>query len=143
MANAFVATGAKAFADGGINWLSDTIKAILADASFTPTYDSNGNINNAQFLSDVSSSQVGSPSTISGKTSTAGILGASDLSFSGVSGNTVVRIWVYKDTGTPSTSQLILAYDSASGLPLDPIGGIVTVAWDTGVTTGVAGVAQI
>lgn len=141
--NAFVDTGAKAFADGGINWLSDTIKAFLADASFTPTYDSAGNINNAQFLSDVSSSMVGAAVTLTGKTSTAGVISASNPSFPGVAGNTVVRLWVYKDTGSPSTSQLILAYDTAPGLPLDPIGGIVNVAWDTGVTTGVTGVAQI
>lgn len=143
MSNAFVDTGAKAFADGGINWLSDTIKAFLANATFTPTYDSAGNINNAQFLSDVSSSMVGSAVTLSGKTSNAGVIAATNLSFSAVAGATIVRIWVYKHTGTPSTSQLILAYDTGGGLPLAPDGGIVTVAWDTGVVTGVPGVAQI
>ncbi len=141
--NAFVDTGAAAFANGDIDWLVDTIKAFLADATFTPTYDALGNINNADFLSDVSSSMVGSAVTLASKTSTAGVIDAADLSFPAVSGNTIVRMWVYKHTGTPSTSQLILAYDTGAGFPLSPIGGIVQVAWDTGVITGVAGAAQI
>ncbi len=141
--NAFVDTGAQAFANGSINWGADTIKAFLADASFTPTYDSAGNINNCDFLSDVSSSMVGSAATLAGKTSAAGILSASNLTFAGLAGNTVVRLWVYKHTGVAGTSQLILAYDTGPGFPLAPNGGTVTVAWDTGVVTGVAGIAQI
>lgn len=135
MSNAFTQTGAKAFADKSINWVSDTIKAILLDASFVPTYDSATpypNINNASFLSDISSAQVGSAVTLAGKSDAAGVLVASDLVFPGVSGNVVVRVAVYLDTGTPATSTVILAYDTADGLPITPNGGNINFFWDSG-----------
>ncbi len=141
--NAFVDTGAQAIATAGLNWTGDTIKAFLADASFTPTYDAKGNINNADFLSDVSTSMVGSAVTLTGKSAPAGVLKADDVVFPAVAGNTVVRVWVYKHTGVAGTSQLILAYDSGDGFPVAPDGSDITLFWDTGVVTTVAGVAQI
>lgn len=130
--NAFVDKGAKAFADGSVDWLTDTIKAVLADATFTPTYDSAGNINNAQFLSTISSSVVGTAVTLAGKSSTAGVLVATDVVFPAVTGNTVVRVWLYKDTGVAGTSPLILAYDSGGGFPIVPNGGNINLFWDSG-----------
>lgn len=141
--NAFVDTGAEAYANGEINWSGDTINAALADASFTPTYDSRGNINNAQFFSDIAASIVGAPVTLAGKSAPAGILTASNPLFPLVSGATVVRIWVYKWTGTAGTSQLILAYDTGSGIPIVPDGTDIRLTWDTGIITGVPGVAQV
>jgi len=137
-------TGAAAFGNAGVAWLTDTIKAILADASFTPTYDAAGNVNNASFLSDVSSSQVGPAVALTGKTNVAGLLGATSVLFGSVTGNTVVRVWIYKDTGTAATSQLLFMSDTfSSGAPLVPGGGPVTLNFDPGTFTGVAGVAII
>lgn len=144
VSNAFVDTGAQAFANGGINWGADTMRAALASASFTPTYDALGNINNAQYYSDISASVVGTPVTLGGKSAPGGLLTASNPTFSGVGGAVpLVRVWIYKWTGVAATSQLMLAYDTGSGIPIQPSGGDITLKFDTGIVTGVAGVAQI
>ena len=39
---------------------------------------------------------------------------------------------IYKDTGTESTSPLIMYIDTATGLPVTPNGGDITVTWDNG-----------
>ncbi len=143
--NAYVDSGMTAFASGSINWGSDTIRAALMDATFTPTYDSATppNINNADFFSDISSAVVGSPVALSGKTQTAGLLVAANPTFSAVTGNTVVRVAVYKWTGVAGTSQLILMYDAAGTISVVPNGGNILLFWDTGIISAVAGVGQI
>lgn len=134
MSNAFFADGIKGFAEKSISWTVDTIKAALINSSFVPTYDTNNpqNINNASHWSDISANQVGSSVALSGRSDTAGILAASDITFTAVTGVTAVRVVVYQDTGTPATSLLILAFDSAGGLPVVPNGGDIAVHWDTG-----------
>jgi hypothetical protein len=39
---------------------------------------------------------------------------------------------IYKDTGTAATSPLIAYIDTATGLPVTPNGGDITVTWDNG-----------
>ena len=141
--NAMVKTGAEAIGNADVDWLVDTIRVALADASFTPTYDAKGNINNAQFFSTISASIVGTPQVLTGKTNVAGVLDADNPLFPAVTGNTVVRMWAYKWTGTAGTSQLILAYDTGQGFPVLPDGSDIEAFWDTGVLSGVAGLVQI
>lgn len=59
------------------------------------------------------------------------VLDASDVTFTGTSGDQCEGILVFQDTGTPTTSPLLFWWDSASGLPVT-LGGDVTVAWDNG-----------
>lgn len=49
--------------------------------------------------------------------------------FVAVSGATVEVLEFYKDTGTPSTSNMICWFDTATGLPLTPNGGDVNVTF--------------
>lgn len=49
--------------------------------------------------------------------------------FSAVTGATVESLVMFKDTGTPSTSNLICYWDTATGLPLTPNGGDVNVTF--------------
>lgn len=145
MANAFTDTGASAFGQGSIDWVSDTIRVALLDASFVPTYDTAQpqNITNADFFSDISSALVGLPVDLAGKALSAGTLQASDVTFPATSGNTVVRVAVYKWTGTAATSQVILMYDGNGTINIVPDGSDIVLHWDTGIITSVAGVAQI
>jgi hypothetical protein len=69
---------------------------------------------------------------LTGKTVTAGVADAVDVTFTAVSGATVEAIVLYADSGTEATSRLIAYIDTATGLPLTPNGGDVTVAWDNG-----------
>ena len=62
----------------------------------------------------------------------AGVADAADTTFTSVSGDTVEAIVLYKDTGDAATSPLIAYIDTATGLPLTPNGGDVTITWDNG-----------
>ena len=100
------------------------------------SYTSGGyvmNLDTVQYLSNVSSGVVSTSSALASKTSTLGVLDAADITFSAVaSGAACDVIIVYKDTGTGSTSPLILIITGATGLPVTPNGGDITVTWDNG-----------
>lgn len=127
MSNALYDKGREAFLTGSINMSSDTIKAALVD---TGTYTVN--LSSHQYYSSVSSAVVGTPATLANKTVAAGVFDADDVTYSSVSGNSVEAIVIYKDTGTASTSPLIAYIDTATGLPVTPNGGNITVTWDSG-----------
>lgn len=128
MANALYGLGRQAFLDGNISWTSATIKAILID---TGAYTVN--LTTHQYLSDISGyAIIGSAVTLASKTVTLGVADAADLTFTSVTGTSVEAIVIYKDTGTGSTSPLIAYIDTATGLPVTPNGGNITVTWDSG-----------
>lgn len=102
----------------------DTIKVALVD---TGTYTYNAA---HDFYDDVSAGVVGTPQTLASKTVTSGTFDAADVTFTSVSGASVEALVIYKDTGTASTSALIAYIDTvASGLPVTPNGGNITVTW--------------
>jgi hypothetical protein len=52
------------------------------------------------------------------------------VTFSSVSGDAADYLTVWKNSGTPATSPLIITWDSAStGLPVTPNGGDITATW--------------
>lgn len=81
---------------------------------------------------DVSASVIGTPQTLTSPTVASGVADAADVTYTSVSGASIEAIIIYKDTGTQSTSRLIAYIDSATGLPLTPNGGDITVQWDNG-----------
>jgi hypothetical protein len=128
MANSLYDKARKAFADGDIDLLNDTIKCVLIDAA-----DYAVDLANHDFLDDVpSGARVGTPQTLGTKSTTAGVFDAADVTFSSVSGDQCEAILIYKDTGTEGTSQLIAYIDSATGLPVTPNGGDIQIQWDNG-----------
>lgn len=124
MANALYDTGRDAFLTSGVNVGSDNIKAALVTAAYT------ANMSTDQFYSSVSANVVGTPVQLTSITHTAGVLKAANTTFTAVSGSQVTQIVIYKDTGTASTSQLIARIDTATGLPVTPNGGNITINWD-------------
>jgi len=127
MANALYGLGRDAFLNGNIDFSDDTIKMALVSDSYTPA------LNTHDFWNDVSANVVGTPQTLSGKTTALGVANCSDVTFSAVAGgSTVAYIVLYKDTGVSSTSQLIACYDTATGLPLETSGADITIRIDTG-----------
>ena len=128
MASALYDKARKAFADGDIDLLNDTIKCVLIDAA-----DYTVDLANHDFLDDVpSGARVGTAQTLGSKTTTAGVFDAADVTFSSVSGDQCEAILIYKDTGTEGTSRLIAYIDSATGLPVTPNGGDIQIQWDNG-----------
>lgn len=124
MANALYPIGKKAILDADIDLLSDTIKVALVDTG-TYTYSAAHD-----FYNDVSG-VVGTPGTLASKTTTGGVFDAADLTFTAVSGSSVEALIIYKDTGNTATSNLIAYIDTAaSGLPVTPNGGDITITWN-------------
>ena len=127
MANALYDKGREGFLDGSIDWDTDTIKVGLID---TGTYTVN--LSTHDFWDDANAALVGTAQTLAGKTVTAGVADANDVTFTAVSGATVEALIIYKDTGSAATSRLIAYIDTGTGLPVTPNGGDIIVVWDSG-----------
>lgn len=127
MANALYGTGRDAFLNGDIDFAADTIKMALVSDAYTPS------INVHNFWDDVSSNVVGTPQTLSGKSSALGVANCSDVTFSAVAGgSTVAYLVLYKDSGVAGTSPLIALYDTVTGFPLETSGSDIVIQIDTG-----------
>jgi hypothetical protein len=124
MSNVLYPLGKKAILDGDVDLLSDTIKAALVDTGTTAYSAAH------DFYNDISGAVVGTPVTLGTKSTTGGVFDAADITFTAVSGATCEAVVIYKDTGTPSTSQLLAFIDTATGLPATPSGGDINVNWN-------------
>lgn len=128
MANALFDKARQKFLEGQLNWLTDTIKAVLVD---TGTYTQN--LSAHEFLSDVSSgARIATSGAFTSKATTGGAADAADVTFTSVSGASIEAIILYKDTGVDATSSLIAFIDTATGLPITPNDGDIIVTWDNG-----------
>lgn len=126
MANGFYGKGKKKILDGGINLLSDSIKAYLVKAAYVPS------INSHEFLSDLGANILNVGVALSGRSTTLGVFDASPVTFSAVTaGDSAAYVVLAKDTGTLSTSPLIAIYDTITGFPALTNGGDIQVS-DTG-----------
>lgn len=128
MANALYDKARESFLKGEIAWGNDNIKAILVDsANYTP------NLASDQFVSSIAAgAKTATSGNFSGKTTTAGVADAGDITFLAVTGAQSEALVIFQDTGTASTSRLIAYIDTATGLPVTPNGGDITVSWDNG-----------
>lgn len=108
---------------------SDTIKVSLVRGY---TYNSAH-----QYVSDVTgaSGTLVATATLGTITCTNGVFDAADVTFSAVaSGAACNMLIIYKDTGTASSSPLVASIDTASGLPVTPVGVDIAVTWDNGAS---------
>jgi hypothetical protein len=130
LANALYDSARESFLGADIDWLADNIKVCLVRGytADTATHD---------FLDDVTGAGggtiVATSANLANKTATDGVADADDVTLSTVpSGAACAHLVIYKDTGSVATSNLIAVIDTATGLPLTPNGGDVTIAWDSG-----------
>lgn len=132
MVNAMYDKGREAFGNAGINWGTgtggDNIKAVLVDTGqYTLAIATHAN------LSDIpAGARIATSPNFAGKANVAGVLDANDITFSAVTGVNAEALVIIKDTGTAGTSTLIAFIDTATGLPVQPNGGDITVTWDNG-----------
>lgn len=59
-----------------------------------------------------------------------GVFDAADTTFTALTGDSVEQLILFKNTGTDATAIILCAWDTATGLPLTPNGGDVTVVWN-------------
>jgi hypothetical protein len=126
MANALYPKAKEAFLNKDIDMVDDTIVIALVDTA-NYTYSATH-----QYRSDVSNTAIISTSTLSNKTTTNGVFDADDATFTSVTGANAEALIIYQDTGNQATSRLIAYIDSATGLPILPNGGDITVAFSSG-----------
>ena len=128
MANALYGLGRQGFLDGDIDWAANDIKCVLVDtAAYTVSIDVH------QFLSDVpGGARIATSANFTTKTSTLGVADADDVTFGSVTGAESEALIIYYDSGVEGNSPLLAYIDTATGLPVTPNGGDITVTWDSG-----------
>lgn len=128
MANALYAKFKQALLSGSVDLTANNIKVVLVDAA-----DYTVNLSTHDNLDDIpSGARVATSGNLSGKSVTDGVFDASDVTLTSVTGDPSEALVIYKDTGTESTSTLIAYIDTATGLPVTPNGGDITITWDNG-----------
>jgi hypothetical protein len=111
-----------------VDYESDNIDVALIDSAditvLPQTHD---------FYNDISAGEVDSTdlATVAATVTTGTAkIDADDTTFSAVTGDAADYIVIYKNTGTSSTSPLCVFFDTATGLPVTPNGGDITIAWN-------------
>lgn len=102
-----------------------TVKVVLLSSTYS--YSASH-----QYYSDLTG-VVASSTGLTTKSFTSGVFDADDITLTAVTGSAVTQLAVYIDTGTTTTSRLMLFIDTASsGLPVTPNGGSILIQWDNG-----------
>lgn len=127
MANALYDIGRNSFLLADIDWLVDAFDVVLVDTG-AYTLD----LVNHDFLDDIPVGARIATANLAGMSAAAGVADATDTVFSAVTGVTIEAVVIIKDTGAAATSDLIVWIDTATGLPVTPNGGDITVQWDSG-----------
>lgn len=125
MSNALQPSGRQTFLQGDADWLVDTFKIVLVDASYiySAAHD---------FLADVGAgARIATTAALGSKTATNGYAFSASPVLSAVpAGDTAMGFWLYRDTGVEATSHLVAFYDTKSDdtpISLATNGGNVTI----------------
>jgi len=138
MANALYGLARQSFLSQSpaMDWDTDTIKDMLVD-----TGNYTVSINTHQYMNTntlAAAAKVGTPQTLGSKTVTLGVADADDVTHTAVTGASVEAIVLWKDgggggtTASGTTDPLIAYIDTATGLPVTPNGGDISITWDNG-----------
>jgi hypothetical protein len=125
MASALYPKAKKKFLDKAIAMTTDDIQCAMVTSSYVYSTAH-------EFWSSANTYVVGTPTSLAGKSTTVedATFDANDVTFTAVSGSQVTALILFFNTGTAGTSPLIAYIDSAaSGLPVTPNGGNITVSW--------------
>jgi hypothetical protein len=132
MANTLYDNARKLFLEGQLDWMNNTIQAVLVDtANYTPSFS--GHVHLADIPPAARNSPGFGPVTLStGKNTAGGAADADDITFTSVSGPSVEAIVLFRWVSSPTDSPLIAFIDTGTGLPITPNGGDIIVTWDSG-----------
>lgn len=130
MANQLYPKAKEDFLAGNLNLSSNTITIALVDTDVY-TYSASH-----EDRADVPNSSIVVEANLISKTITSGVFDADDVTFTSVTGaNCEALILYHADVqGGNTTSRLIAYIDTASGLPILPNGGDITVRFSSGAS---------
>jgi hypothetical protein len=123
MASAIYPKFKEGLLQGDYDLSTAVVRAVLVDTG-TYTYSAAHDFYND--LSGVVGTESGA---FASKTFTNGTFDAADITFTAVTGATAEAIVLFVDTGNAATDALIAYLESATGLPVTPNGGDITVTW--------------
>lgn len=137
MANALYDRGRQAFLEGNVPWLTSKLALLLVDSA-----DYTVDLVNHEFLSSVLPAgrvaRVDIPAA--GRTSAAGVADAADVTFPAVTGDPSEFLILVQSAATSggvdladTAQRLLLFIDTATGLPVTPNGGNISVVFDSGI----------
>lgn len=126
MASVWYPHGLNGALRGEIDLINHDIRAIMVTSSYTQS-------NAHDYLDDVpSGNRVHTASALANKTVAVSgntvTFDADDLTYTNVTGNTVVAVVIYRHTGTESTSRLLMYLELTSSVT--PNGGDITLQWN-------------
>lgn len=130
MANQLYPKAKEDFLAGNLNMSSNTITIALIDTdvyTFSTSHEDRADIPNSSILAEAN---------LANQTITSGVFDADDATFSSVSGVNCEALIVYHTDvqGGNSASRLIAYIDTATGLPILPNGGDITVRFSSGAS---------
>jgi len=135
MANQLYPKAKEDFLAGNLNLSSNTVTIALIDTdvyTFSSSHEDRADIQNTAVISTTD---------LASKTITSGVFDAADATFTSVTGANAEALILYHNTGDAendgtdqSTSRLIAYIDTATGLPILPNGGDITVRFSDGVS---------
>ena len=130
MANQLYPKAKEDFLAGNLNLSSNTITIALVDTDVY-TYSSSH-----EDRADVPNSSIVAEANLISKTVTNGVFDAADITFTNVSGANCEALIIYhRDLQSGNTGSRLIAYvDTASGLPILPNGGDITVRFSPGAS---------
>lgn len=134
MANILTDPGRQGFLDGSIDFDTAVIKVSLV-RGYTPSAAH-------QFVSDVTGAggTLVATATLASKTVTSGVADAADVTFSAVTaGAACNHLVIYQASAVTGgadvaagSQRVIAVIDTATGLPVTPNGGDISISWDSG-----------
>jgi hypothetical protein len=135
MSNVLYDPGREGFAVGEIDWDTAVIKtALVRGYTFSAAH---------KFVSEVTGAGgtlVATSAALAGKTGSSGVCDANDVTFTAVAaGAAITALIIFQSSAVgggsdvAASAQRLIAYiDTATGLPVTPNGGDITVTWDSG-----------
>lgn len=130
MANQLYPKAKEDFLAGNLNLSTNTITIALVDTdvyTFSSSHEDRADIPNSAVVSEAN---------LTSTTVSSGVFDAADPTFAAVSGaNCEALILYHRDIQGGNTSSRLIAYiDSATGLPILPNGGDITVRFSAGAS---------
>ena len=130
MANQLYPKAKEDFLAGNLNLSSNTVTIALVDTdvyTFSSAHEDRADIPNSAVVSE---------SALANKVITNGVFDADDATFSSVSGANCEALILYhtNSQGGNTASRLIAYIDTATGLPILPNGGDITVRFSSGAS---------